>query len=383
MKKLLIFPLSLLIILCSFHIGTFATIAPAIYIEDQDVSIAAEEEFSLNVSISGNPGIISLRFKVIYDDTVLELLSVEDAKLLNGFTTPPSTISSPYTLRWANSLATENNTQIGKIVTLKFRAIQAKTKTTVSLELTESRNANGQKINFKTDAAEITVNAKKCDHSFTNYIPDIIANCHTEGTEIAYCDHGCGEMSITVIGFDSTAHEGATEIRNASVATCTENGYTGDKFCISCNTLKESGSVIPASGHTWDEGTLISESTCLKEGSISYTCIVCSETTKKILPRLEHSWVEISATTKKCSLCGGIKTQHPPVSGGDITLGDLDEDGNITAADARSALRAAVGLDTLTEMQMIAADVNHDTKITSADARTILRTAVGLETIQK
>ena len=60
-------------------------------------------------------------------------------------------------------------------------------------------------------------------------------------------------------------------------------------------------------------------------------------------------------------------------------LGDLNEDGKVTAADARLALRAAVGLDTLTEQKKALADVNNDGKVTAADARKILRAAVGLE----
>ena len=60
-------------------------------------------------------------------------------------------------------------------------------------------------------------------------------------------------------------------------------------------------------------------------------------------------------------------------------LGDVDGDGQITSSDARATLRAAVGLDTLTEAQKKAADVNKDGEITSSDARLILRCAVGLE----
>ncbi len=59
-------------------------------------------------------------------------------------------------------------------------------------------------------------------------------------------------------------------------------------------------------------------------------------------------------------------------------LGDIDDNGTITANDARSALRASVGLDTLTELQALAADYNKDGKLTSVDARSILRVSVGL-----
>lgn len=59
-----------------------------------------------------------------------------------------------------------------------------------------------------------------------------------------------------------------------------------------------------------------------------------------------------------------------------LLKGDIDGDGKITAADARIALRASVGIDKLTERQKKAADINGDGKITSSDAREILRESV-------
>ena len=60
-------------------------------------------------------------------------------------------------------------------------------------------------------------------------------------------------------------------------------------------------------------------------------------------------------------------------------VGDIDADDKVTASDARLALRAAVGLETLPDSRP--ADADHDEKITAADARLILRAAVGLETL--
>ena len=57
-------------------------------------------------------------------------------------------------------------------------------------------------------------------------------------------------------------------------------------------------------------------------------------------------------------------------------LGDLDGDGEVTAADARIALRAAVGMEILSAEQIKSADMDGDGKITAADAREILRKAV-------
>ena len=65
----------------------------------------------------------------------------------------------------------------------------------------------------------------------------------------------------------------------------------------------------------------------------------------------------------------------------DFMLGDVNFDGKITAADARLALRRAVGIETYAEgsKEFKACDVDKNGKITAADARKILRAAVGLE----
>lgn len=62
-------------------------------------------------------------------------------------------------------------------------------------------------------------------------------------------------------------------------------------------------------------------------------------------------------------------------------IGDVNGDGKISAADARLALRAAVGLEKYVSgsAAFTACDVDKNGKITAADARVILRAAVGLE----
>ena len=75
-------------------------------------------------------------------------------------------------------------------------------------------------------------------------------------------------------------------------------------------------------------------------------------------------------------------TAAAPAGGKDADgpkTGDVDLSGDVTAADARIALRAAVGLETLSAEQALNADADRDGSVTAADARLILRVAVGLE----
>lgn len=62
-----------------------------------------------------------------------------------------------------------------------------------------------------------------------------------------------------------------------------------------------------------------------------------------------------------------------------FTFGDVNNDGNIKADDARLVLRAAVGLETFTEQQKLAGDITQDGAIKADDARSVLRAAVGLD----
>lgn len=61
------------------------------------------------------------------------------------------------------------------------------------------------------------------------------------------------------------------------------------------------------------------------------------------------------------------------------TLGDVDQDGKISAADARIVLRASVGLESITAIMKKRGDIDKDSMLSASDARHVLRTAVGLE----
>ena len=65
----------------------------------------------------------------------------------------------------------------------------------------------------------------------------------------------------------------------------------------------------------------------------------------------------------------------------DSVMGDVDNDGKITAADARIVLRFSARIGELGEQEQAAADVNNDGKVTATDARYILRCSAHLESI--
>lgn len=81
-----------------------------------------------------------------------------------------------------------------------------------------------------------------------------------------------------------------------------------------------------------------------------------------------------------CKNCKDVtETKEIPALEPEIKNGDVDGNDTVDATDARLALRAAVGLDTLTDELKKAADVDKDGDVDATDARLILRAAVGLE----
>ena len=80
-----------------------------------------------------------------------------------------------------------------------------------------------------------------------------------EGTSrISFTGVGTGETEvhigyvlyhITVV--EAVCDHANTELRNAVEATCTDEGYTGDTWCLDCGTELASGTVLPALGHDW------------------------------------------------------------------------------------------------------------------------------------
>lgn len=95
-------------------------------------------------------------------------------------------------------------------------------------------------------------------HHTTTLVPTVEATCISEGHKAYYTCSGCSDWfedaegtikiedkASVVIGKDPTNHVGDTEIRDAKQPSYTEEGYTGDTYCKSCNAKIAEGHVIP------------------------------------------------------------------------------------------------------------------------------------------
>ncbi len=183
----------------------------------------------------------------------------------------------------------------------------------------------------------------------------------TDGTKCSVC-------GVTLKAQETIPASGHTEQTVAGkAATCTETGLTDGTKCSVCGTTLKAQETIPAKGHVWDGGTVTKAPTTTQTGIKTFKCTVCGATRNEKLDKLPKTDPEEPKTDP---------TTEPSAP---IVYGDIDGDGERTAADARSALRIAVKLDAATDAQAKAADVDGKDGVTAADARLILRFAVKLE----
>ncbi|MCD8365883.1 MAG: glycosyl hydrolase 53 family protein [Clostridiales bacterium] len=110
------------------------------------------------------------------------------------------------------------------------------------------------------------------------------ATCTTDGENVYVCSV-CGDSYTETVA--ATGHK--TEIQNAKDATCTEDGYTGDEVCTVCSETITSGEVIPATGHTWDDGKVTAAATCTNEGVMTYSCTVCGDNKTEVISATGHA----------------------------------------------------------------------------------------------
>ena len=84
------------------------------------------------ISITDNPGIITMRLNIEYDGAALRLVNVVDNGVL-GAQYHSDNYASPYTLFWENGTARENICYNGKIATLRFEILAATNYSPVSV----------------------------------------------------------------------------------------------------------------------------------------------------------------------------------------------------------------------------------------------------------
>ena len=229
-----------------------------------------------------------------------------------------------------------------------------------------SRKSSGIRITFTSNAREtmrLWIGPGVHKHDM-RHVLETPATCVSSGTAEYWACESCGRIFLDVNGADETTMAALVLPQNGNhslvlegepvAATCTEGGYEV-YVCTLCGEHRLLNETPPA-GHTPGEPQKENETETGYE--LVVVCAVCGQ--------------ELS---RKLVLGEDAEPFLP---------GDVDDDGKVTAADARLALRAAVGLETYApgSRAFLAADVDFDGLLTAGDARAILRAAVGLELLK-
>ena len=131
-KKLLSVVLSIFLIVCALPLGVNA--ADSIEIKASSAECLPGETVVVTIDLSNNPGISSLKLKVVYDDA-LTLESVDYNPEMGGQSIQPQTMSSPATLLWLSPF--EDYEADATFATLTFTVAEdAKPFTAASIRLT-------------------------------------------------------------------------------------------------------------------------------------------------------------------------------------------------------------------------------------------------------
>lgn len=137
-----------------------------------------------------------------------------------------------------------------------------------------------------------------------------LATCLEAGERFSVCKL-CGETYTEEI--PATGHN---EIILPSMeATCEEDGMTEGKKCSVCGVILERQSIIPALGHSWDDGKVSKEATCIEEGEKTYTCSRCNKNKTENISKTPHSIVIDPEEPATCTKAGKTEGSHCSVCG--------------------------------------------------------------------
>ena len=272
-----------------------------------------------------------------------------------------------------------------------------------------------------------------CGYSYKDIVQPLKHDIKKMSAKAPTCTEKGNKAYVTCSRCEYTTYEETEPLDHieeeipAVAANCVHTGLTEGKKCIRCNEILVEQQEIAKTAHTWDNGTVTREPQVGVAGERTFTCTVCGATrTEEIAPLVPSvpDRIEVKSSDSAKELNDGIvgathsvtvsellassnasyivdkdgnritETTNPLATGMKIilesggerlekvisVLGDVNGDGEISVSDARGALRAAVGLDTLEGAYLNAARVNGADEVAVSDARSILRAAVALDT---
>lgn len=195
-------------------------------------------------------------------------------------------------------------------------------------------NATGLKYKecsvCKTKVTLETIPATNEHKASDTWVTSKAATCAAAGYEILPCVN-CGlEMDRKTI---AQLPHGETELADVKLATCTQEGYSGNKRCKVCKTIISYGTKTSKAAHKSSDWIIEKTATFTQDGAKYRKCTVCGEKLETVvIPKLTHkldggtitkqpTCAEAGIKTFKCTKCGEvIKTESIPATGHKTTV---------------------------------------------------------------
>lgn len=377
-KKLISVALSVIIVISLFTMNANAVSTGNIGVNETNIVWSLDDEGNLTVSGTGEmkslnnyytfDGVSNKIKTVIIEDGIINIGSYIFSLCENM-----SSISIPVSV-----------TEIGK-----FAFAEASTLKNVYYEGTKSQ---WDEIRIETEGntylsnAKINFNEESHICSYETVVNTLEPTCVTDGTVTKVCS--CGNKNTTKIPATGV-HKYKWTI--TAEAHCLTDGEE-TQLCTVCNEMGETRK-INKTGHKSGEWIESNNPTCTDKGLKVKRCENCGEILEQeeIAPT-GHDFGEWKITIKENEdhngeekrTCKNCKYEETRIidnikSDDEILVGDVNEDGNITAVDARIILQIVAGLRSADSVNAEIADVNKDEKITAVDARFILQIVAGLK----
>jgi len=143
-----------------------------------------------------------------------------------------------------------------------------------------------------------------CVHSLPDEIDFVreAATCTSEGIGVKVCTICALEIEETIA---MLAH---TEVVDAAEEpTCTKTGLTEGAHCSVCGTVLTAQQIIPATGHSYDDGTVTTAPTCTEEGVMTFSC-ACGSSFVEPIPTTGHVYDDGVVTLDPTCTEEGVKT---------------------------------------------------------------------------
>ena len=141
-------------------------------------------------------------------------------------------------------------------------------------------------------------------HSWNDGVVTLEPTCTTKGIKTYTCSR-CSETNN-----DDIAELGHDLVSDAEVApTCLNVGKTAGHHCSRCD-YTDGSETISALGHSWNDGVITLEPTCLDKGVKTFTCSRCNLTKQEDVDALGHDLIDDEAILPTCTSKGRTAGHH-------------------------------------------------------------------------